>query len=44
MTGKAPARELKFDQSTDLLAKQELGGNCVPKQSLGTRREKIGTP
>jgi hypothetical protein len=42
MTREAPAWEPKFDQSSALLAKQELVGNCVPKQELGN--EKIGTP
>jgi hypothetical protein len=31
----------KFDQSSVLLAKPELGGKCVPKQELGN--ETIGT-
>ena len=42
MTGKAPAWKPQIDQSAVLLAKQELGGNCVPKPELGN--EKIGTP
>jgi hypothetical protein len=41
MTREAPAWEPKFDESAVLLAKQELVGNCVPKQELGN--EKIGT-
>jgi len=43
MTREAPAWEAKFDKSSVLFAKQELGGNCVPKQELGnekTRRKK----
>jgi hypothetical protein len=42
MTREAPVWEQKFDKNSVLLAKQELVGNCVPKQELGN--EKIGTP
>ncbi len=38
MTREAPAGEPKFDQSSVVLAKQELGGNCVPKQELGNEK------
>jgi hypothetical protein len=41
MTRGAPALKPQFDQRSVLLAKQELVGNCVPKQELGN--EKIGT-
>jgi hypothetical protein len=46
MTREAPAWEPKFDKSSVLPAKQELGGNCVPKQELGNEKKTAtaGTP
>jgi len=41
MSRKAPAWEPEFDQSSVLLAKQELGGNGVPKQELGNEKKEI---
>jgi len=35
MARKTPAGEPEFDQGPIRLAKQELGGNCVPKPELG---------
>jgi hypothetical protein len=35
MVGKVPAGRWKFYRSAALLAKQELGGKCVPKPELG---------
>jgi hypothetical protein len=40
ITREAPAWEPKFDQNSVVLAKQELSGNCIPKQELG--KEKNG--
>jgi hypothetical protein len=39
MIRKAPAGEPEFDQGPVLLAKLELGGNCVPKPELGNEME-----
>jgi hypothetical protein len=41
MTREAPAWEPKFDKSSVLLAKRELGGNCVPKQELGNEQKEV---
>ena len=41
MTREAPAWERKFDKDSVLLAKQEIGGNCVPKQELGNEQKEV---
>ena len=41
MTSGALVWEQNFDKNSVLLAKQELGGNCVPKQELGNEKKEI---